>query len=199
MIAELAIAVKENTPKAATRIELEKLQQVYLNNETKHWATLPIGLDLALYKAKRANAYYVLVLSDSKVVGYLLVVRSSVDTEFMALKGWTVLYSYLDPKMRQLGFMRRVYDMIIARGRLISAPVQTPKGMAMWISRIKTDNRHTYVAVTGKGKVIPVDGHSVDNLKRTVWDGDPKTVLVCAPNQDTKMKNLLAKNKAKQA
>lgn len=191
MIAELAIAVKDPTKKAQARIDLAKLQLVYDNNETKHWTTLSIGLDLATYKAKRANAYYVLLLSGLTVVGYLLLFKNKLELGKVSLKGWTVIDIYVKPEAREVGFMRRVYDMILTKGRLISAPVHTPKGMAMWVSRIKTDNRHFYLVVTGKGRIIPVDSHTVDNMRRTIWDGNPKTVLVCALKSDQKIKKLV--------
>lgn len=187
------VAVRQLT-KAVSRIELEKLQAVYDNNETSHWASLPIGVDLNTYRSKMAQAYYVLLLADSKVIGYLLLVKTRIELDAGRLIGWTAAHSYVSQQMRNIGLMRRVYDLIVSKGRMISAPVTTPQGVALWVGRIKTDNRHSYVVLTGKGKsrqFVPVDAHTIDNMKRTIWDGDPHTLLVCFQKNDNRMLRLI--------
>lgn len=188
---ELSIALRSPVSKTTTKAELQKLKAVYDAGKATPWIALPTGVALQTVKAKAANVYYVLLLWEDDVIGYLLLTKNKVTVGTTVLKGWTVLHSYLERDIRGLGFMRRVYDLILTKGRLISAPAHTPKGMAMWVSRIKTDNRHLYFVVTGKGTMIPVSASSIDNLKRTVWDGDPMTVLVCGLKTDTKMKKLM--------
>ncbi len=191
--AEVGVAVRGLT-KAVSRIELQRLQQVYDNNETKFWTQLPVGVALNTYKAKRAHAYYILLTTEATVVGYLLLVKAKIDLATTTIAGWTVAHSYLVPQIRSIGIMRRVYDLILSKGRMISNPVMTPQGVTMWVNRIKTDNRHRYVIFTGQGKnkqALPVTAHDVDSLKRTIWDGQTATLFVCYVPTDPKMKRIL--------
>ncbi len=193
---ETSIALRDPIPAAVSRLELQRLSALYDAGRTKVWMSLPVGLDLHIVKAKKANAYYVVIVIDSKAVGYMLLSQNKVFAAgTVALKGWTALHTYLDKSIRGLGFMHRVYNMILTKGRLISAPTHTPKGMAMWASRIKTDNRNLYVLLSGK-HVIPITPRSINNLRRTIWDGNPMTVLICAPKTDTKIKKLIAQSAA---
>lgn len=199
---ETGIAVRSLT-KATSRIELERLEHEYKNNATKHWATLPVGVDLNIYKAKRASAYYIILISDGNVIGYLLLIRTKLQTEAGDLAGWTVAHSFILPQVRKIGLMRRVYDLILSKGRMISSPVHTPQAVTMWVNRIKTDNRHLYLLVTGSGKsqqVLVVDAQSIDSMKRAIWDGDIKTLLLCCQKNDQKVKKILLRiAKQKQA
>jgi hypothetical protein len=72
----------------------------------------------------------------------------------------------------------------------------TPQGVDMWINRIKTDNRHRYIIFMGQGRkkqALPVTAHDVDSLKRTIWDGQTSTVVVCYTPMDSKMKRILSR------
>lgn len=195
---ETAIALRNPIPAAVSRLELQRLSALHAEGRTKPWLTLSVGIDLVLVKAKKANAYYVLMLGadENETLGYLLVTKNKVTVQTTVIKGWTVLHTYLEKTNRGLGFMHRVYDTMIAKGRLITAPTHTPKAMAMWVNRIKTDNRNLYLLVNGD-YTVPVTPRTVDSLRRTIWDGDPKTVLVCAPKTDVKIKKLMTVQSAK--
>jgi hypothetical protein len=193
MIPEIAIVVRPLS-KSVSKIELDRLAQAQKAGVTTFWTSLSIGVDLYTHKSKLANAYYVLMVSDEELVGYLLLTKAKVDSGYGALAGWTVAHTYLVPSMQKIGVIRRVYDLILTKGRLIASSTQTPTGATMWLNRIKTDNRNFYLLFSGLGDLktlTVIDSHNVVSLKDSIWDGDHNTILLCAPKSDTKAKKVI--------
>ncbi len=193
MIPELGIVVRPLL-KSVSRSDLSRLSEAQQAGATTFWTSLPIGVDLYTYKANRVNAYYILLVSDDELIGYLLLTKNKIDSGFGVLAGWTVAHTYLVPKMQKIGILRRIYDLILTKGRLISSSVQTPQGAVMWIKRIKTDSRNVYLLFRGIGDtktITLVNSHSVNNLRDSIWDNDPNTLLLCAPKTDVKVKKVL--------
>lgn len=196
MIPEIGIVVRP-LAKSVSKVELDRLAQVQKAGITTFWVSLPIGVDLYTHKAKRADAYYVLIVSDQDLVGYLLLTKAKIDSGYGMLAGWTVQHTYLVPSMQKIGVLRRVYDLILTKGRLIAAPTQTPTGATMWLNRIKTDNRNVYILFRGAGDLktmTVIDSHNVSGLKDQIWDGDHNTTLVCAPKADAKVKGVVRRH-----
>jgi len=128
------------------------------------------------------------------LVGYLLLTKTKVDSGYGILAGWTVQHTYLVPSMQKIGVLRRVYDLILTKGRLIAAATQTPLGASMWFKRIKTDSRNIYLLFRGIGDLktlTVVNSHNVTSLKDSIWDGDHNTILVCTPKTDAKVKGVV--------
>ncbi len=193
MIPEIGIVVRP-LAKSVSKIELDRLAQAHKAGVTPFWVSLPIGIDLYTHKAKLANAYYVLMVSDEELVGYLLLTKTKVDSGYGRLAGWTVAHTYLVPSMQKIGVIRRVYDLILTKGRLIASSTQTPTGATMWLNRIKTDSRNLYLLFSGLGDLktlTVVDSHNVVSLKDNIWDGDHNTVLLCTPKSDAKAKKVI--------
>ncbi len=193
MIPEIGIVVRP-LAKSVSKVELDRLAQAQKAGVTTFWVSLPIGVDLYTHKSKLANAYYVLMVSDEDLVGYLLLTKTKVDSGYGPLAGWTVAHTYLVPSMQKIGVIRRVYDLILTKGRLIASSTQTPTGATMWLNRIKTDNRNLYLLFSGLGDLktlTVVDSHNVASLKDRVWDGDHNTILLCTPKSDSKAKKII--------
>jgi hypothetical protein len=195
MIPEIGIVVRP-LAKSISKVELDRLAQVQKAGITTFWISLAIGVDLYTYKAKKADAYYILIVSDQDLVGYLLLTKAKVDSGYGFLAGWTVQHTYLVPSMQKIGILRRIYDLILTKGRLIAASTQTPTGAAMWLKRIKTDSRNVYLLFRGLGDLktlTVVNSHNVDALKASIWDNDHNTSLVCTPKADSKARKIIRK------
>lgn len=195
MIPEIGIVVRP-LAKSISKVELDRLAQVQKAGVTTFWVSLSIGVDLYTYKAKRADAYYILIVSDQDLVGYLLLTKAKVDSGYGFLAGWTTQHTYLVPSMQKVGVLRRVYDLILTKGRLIAASTQTPLGASMWLKRIKTDSRNIYLLFRGMGDLktlTVVNSHNVDALKSSIWDNDHNTTLVCTPKADAKAHKVIRK------
>jgi hypothetical protein len=193
MIPEIGIVVRP-LAKSVSKVELDRLAQAQKAGVTTFWTSLPIGVDLYTHKSKLANAYYVLLVSDEALVGYLLLTKAKVDSGYGALAGWTVAHTYLVPSMQKVGVIRRVYDLILTKGRLIASSTQTPTGATMWLNRIKTDSRSLYLLFSGLGDsktLTVVDSHNVVSLKDRIWDGDHSTILLCTLKADARAKKII--------
>jgi hypothetical protein len=184
---ELAIALRDKTG-PTNRLAVSKLSEAYKAHQMTKWVKLPAGFTLWTLKTK-LGGYYCVILIDQQVVGYVLIVKTLLQSK-PKLKGWTVTQSYLQPEIRGVGIMRRVYDEIILKGRIFSAPTQTTQGMKMWLNRIKTDAQHVYLVYNSKKSFVRVTQQNLNQLKTQIWDGSPKTILITCLPKDPILKTL---------
>lgn len=185
----LGIAVRAPTIKLNKAV-LKRLIQAHKEKRTKKWIVLPQGYEFWRMPAPRAvGNYFVVIVYEKAVLGYALVDKVVIQSK-PKLRGWMVVQSYLLPEVRGIGIMNRLYNLIVSQGRLIASPVMTQAAMRMWINRIQIDQRHVYMLYDAAQTFVHVDSKLIGMMKHSVWDGSPKTILICMMPNDPAIKRL---------